>query len=164
MASIYFEERPYAIGVCEYVNGLGLKGKIVELGCGIGDLLQNIDGDIVGYDREQTALDAANNLFPNIKFKQGSFEEIDEGTIDVLIMVNFLNATEEKTILEGIEAVLNNNKVERFIVDKVESPMYEYNHNFERIFDKFGYECCYQSKEFAVKCGARWIQCYSMKK
>ena len=104
-----------------YVNMHNAK-KVVDIGCGLGDLLRHIDADIkIGIDLHEEVITAAKTLNDKaITYKVGSFNDITgEKDIDYLITLNFTHGGTEKVWKESYHAIARENDIRHFIVDTV---------------------------------------------
>ncbi len=152
---IDIDERPYAISVVNIVNnrieqGIISDGWIVEVGCGLGDIITSINWKKrIGCDLDRKVIHAAKILHPfGVHFKTGSFDILKKKKIEVLLALNFLHSIDESTCKKYLREVIKNNSVNRVVVDEVPSPPYDYDHDYRGIFQKLGYELEYESKGY----------------
>ena len=69
--------RPYAMYLIKHINSIGVSGKVVEIGCGLGDVLSGIQvKDKIGYDVDRKVIQAAKWVHPFLKTRVGSFRDI----------------------------------------------------------------------------------------
>ena len=125
--------------------------KIIEVGCGLGDIISSVkikNTEKIGYDLSAKVIRIAKIIHPNCKFNVGSFNEINNEKIAVLIAVNFLHGFDEHTIEEWFNYVIQNNDIDMIVVDKVQTPPYEYSHDYEVLFNKMGYRLSHKSHGF----------------
>lgn len=128
------EWRPYAIEVVRVVRDLlrreGL-ATVVEVGCGIGTVLAAIRPTRgVGYDTDEAAVAAAREIGRRCEFRAGSFADVAEGEIDVLIAVNFTHNIPPEELRRCFEQVLTANRVKYVVVDSV---AYTYHHDYDAV-------------------------------
>ncbi len=82
-------DRLYVRFVVDSVNKMNISGKVVEVGCGLGDVLSKINSrDKEGYDISTNVIRAAKFIHPLLKTYVGSFENIINKSIEILIAVN----------------------------------------------------------------------------
>lgn len=152
------EEKPYAVWLINKINGMNINGRIVEIGCGLGDISAGIKSwDKIGYDIDKRVIRAAKFTHPFLKTKVGTFNDITGQKISLLIAVNFLHAVNEDMFRDYFRRLIVKNVVDRIIVDEVPCPPYEYAHDYENYFSKSGYVLEYRSKGFEVMRGRRKI-------
>lgn len=149
------KERDYAMYLVKYINDnlydLAYSKKIIEVGCGLGDIISSVkikNTEKIGYDLSAKVIRIAKIIHPNCKFNVGSFNEINNEKIAVLIAVNFLHGFDEHTIEEWFNYVIQNNDINMIVVDKVQTPPYEYSHDYEVLFNKMGYRLFHKSHGF----------------
>ena len=97
--------QPERVGLARYLLGTTLRGrltagtrKIVELGCGAGDIsgLYSRGADIVyGYDVVPVAKEICARRWPNMNFTLGPVEEQEPIDCDVLVMCEFLEHVDD---------------------------------------------------------------------
>jgi len=164
--------RPYAISI---INTLSKKINndfpIVELGCGLGEIIGAIDikNKKYGYDLSASVLKASQILHPNIKFTNGSFQDIEIGNIGCFIMVNFIHGIKPDDLKEQVDKLIIKNDIDMFVIDVIRNSTrstYKYEHQGDYLFgEKY---CLYKrSKGFQAAGGARryieyWIKVNSL--
>ena len=121
-------------------NEKELVGKnIVEVGCGLGDLIGNIEIDCrkYGYDIEHNTIVGARFFHRKIQFSEGTIEDVRVGEIEVVIMVNWEDGIKPMALKNSISTLLDNNRVNYFIVDKyiISSQSYKYTHDWNELLD-----------------------------
>lgn len=149
------EEKKYALSIINRVNYLIRKGKIgdgyiVECGCGLGDMISEIrHKNRLGYDIDSKTITGARilHLF-GPRFKTGTFENIRNKHISLMIAVNFLHGIAPDEVYQMFSQLVMKNIVERIVVDLVESPPYEYSHDYVSMFADLGYSPEYMSKGY----------------
>ncbi|MBP3819028.1 MAG: class I SAM-dependent methyltransferase [Butyrivibrio sp.] len=115
-------EKPYCDNIIKYILGTKTKGLIVELGCGLCDIIG--DGRLNGYERigmdiDESVIDEAKLHYRNIDLRQGSFDDIGENkNIHFLIMMNFLHEIPPEELRTIFEGVFSRNRVDYFIADE----------------------------------------------
>jgi SAM-dependent methyltransferase len=133
------KERKYATDIVHYCNTLKRDKLVIEIGCGLGDIVRNIDSTrSLGFDREVNALKAARFLtilkFREIRFRLHEFpnDEI-KGQFDVIILVNWIHHIEPFLLKSEIQKIfrLNLNINGIIILDTVQDKEYQYNHNID---------------------------------
>lgn len=152
------ELRPYAQECVKEVNNIIKKEKLnsaYEIGCGLGEILHNIKAPIkIGYDIDKRVLIAGSKKYKEIKFNCGSFKDIINRNIDILITINFIHEIKTRDLKQYYRKLTKDNNIKYIVVDSVD---YKYYHNFSKIFPK-NYKLFFKSKEFENK---RRIHIYS---
>lgn len=151
------DERPYALRIVDKINEiirdnrrLG-KYELVEVGCGLGDILAGIKVNNKmknGYDIEKNVCRAAKLIHPTIKFEQGTFNKIKGKKISFLIAVNFLHEIDTKLVTEYLNFANKHNVIRYIVVDKVASPPYQYSHDYNVIMQQLGYSEAWRSRGY----------------
>lgn len=115
-----YEWKEYAQICVRYVNARNCN-TVVDIGCGLGEILQHIKADKkLGLDLGEEVLMAARELHGGeIDFKAGSFGELTEKPIDYLITLNFMHGRSETEWRELYRAAAVQNDVRHFVVDTV---------------------------------------------
>ena len=151
------DKRPYAVYLIRRINSMQLTdGTVVELGCGLGDILAGIHAaDREGYDIDGKVIRAARMAHPFLKTYTGSFGDIRGRRISLLIAVNFLFTLDEHSFRKNFDRLLRNNEIDRIVVDEVTCPPYQYGHDFVKYFKARGYKTEYRSRGFAASGGRR---------
>lgn len=136
------EERPYALDIVAYCNEREKRDSILEIGCGLADILRHVNYHTrMGFDMDEKVLKAAAFMSfldkgQKIKFKVFSFpqSELSEA-VDVLIMVNWIFFIEEDTLRKNVEKYFNDNVLQggAIIVDTLKDPHYPNHHNIKRL-------------------------------
>lgn len=115
-----YEWKEYAQVCVRYVNAHNCQ-TIVDIGCGLGEILQQVKAEKkVGLDLEKEVIMAACSLNDKtIHFKVGSFAELEETPVDYLITLNFMHGNTDDEWAETYHTVAIRNNVQHFIVDTV---------------------------------------------
>ena len=154
-------DKKYACCTLAMVNELLKKekyqnGSIVEVGCGLGDIIGNIDTNYIkkiGLDINNRIVIASRILYLNKKnnhFIHGGFERIRLfDNIHILIMVNVLHIIHPNDVKEGLRCVLSSQGIDYIIMDEIRGDIshYQYEQNGEQILNEFGYEKEYVSRK-----------------
>ena len=136
------EERPYALDIVEYCNNRQKRDAILEIGCGLADILRHVRfGVKMGFDIDQKVLNAAAFLsfFDNgkkIRFEVFDFPRSDlKELVDVLIMVNWIFFIEEDTLRKNLEKYFSENVLPggAMIVDTLKDPHYPNHHDIKTL-------------------------------
>lgn len=133
-----YEWREYLQKTASYINMHNAK-KVVDIGCGLGDLLRHINADIkIGIDIHEEVITAARALNDKvITYRVGSFNDITgEKDIDYMITLNFTHGGTEKVWNELYHAVARKNDIRHFIVDTVPENGPSHFLNFSEILPK----------------------------
>lgn len=162
-----YSERPYAKGMVKDINYMLDKSPqrrnsyIVEVGCGLGDIISGIRADRkwkLGLDVDKKVIRAAKIAHPGNRFMTGSFSNLHHKKIRFLIAVNFLHTLDGQTVEHLLGDVIKENQIQYIVVDKVESPAYQYAHDYDAIMCRNGYVLYKKSKRYeAYKRSSRWI-------
>lgn len=134
-------ERKYVKDIVCYLNKLPVEDRksIVEIGCGLGDILRKISfKKKYGLDVDQRVLNAAIflNRFYSVKaeYKTFSFpDSVFSGKYNVIIMVNWIHHFNSEVLKEKIADYFHNNLENNgwLIIDTVESATYRFNHDIK---------------------------------
>ena len=130
----------YAADIVRYLNAQpeAERGAVVEIGCGLGDILRRLRfRDRLGLDRDTGALAAARFLARLRGARQPRFEAFDfpgdrlTGTYDCVIMVNWIHEIDPAALRGAVHAIHAHHLREggRIVLDTVEDPAYMYNHD-----------------------------------
>ena len=155
------ELRPYAMDLIRYINSrTGAHEAVVEIGCGLGEIIRNIRSDrLYGYDINANVINAASFLDKQkrVSFRRGSFENVVGLDIEYLIAVNFMHDIDPSYLRSAFKLVSESNDLRNIIVDSVSNDRVRFSHNFIRIIPA-AYEPVYKFEEYA---GNRTIWRYS---
>lgn len=115
-----YEWKEYAQVCARYINAHNC-GTVVDIGCGLGEILQHVRADKkIGLDLEKEVITAACKLNDkSIHFQTGSFADLVESPIDYLITLNFMHGSTEAEWAETYHTAAVQNNVLHFIVDTV---------------------------------------------
>lgn len=115
-----YEWREYIQVCAKYINAHDCR-TVVDIGCGLGGLLQHVKAENrVGMDKSEALILAARELDQGkVTFKVGSFDELTEKPIDYLVTLNFMHGGAEECWIEPYHMVAERNDVQHFIVDTV---------------------------------------------
>ena len=68
------ERKTYAEWMIKKINNMNVKGEIVEIGCGLGDISAGIHNRCkIGYDIDKRVIRAAKFVHPLLKTRVGTF-------------------------------------------------------------------------------------------
>ncbi|MCM1415707.1 MAG: hypothetical protein NC430_07255 [bacterium] len=158
------DDKEYAQYAVRMINNLieregKPKGKIVEIGCGLGDIIGYIKlgrNKKTGLDLEQKVVYTAGVLHPNTQFRKGSFADVRNQEIYCLIIINLLHFIEPEYAKAEIKKILESNKVEYVVIDELrdtENSSYRYECHGEEMLGG-QYVPCYRSKRINAAEGA----------
>ncbi len=123
--------------------------QVVEIGCGLGDIIGNINYDtrfLMGLDCSKRIIIAAKILHPCITFKIGSFSNVDNEREICLILVNFLHFMNPQYVRKAIKDVLKRNRVKYVVMDELrntEDSEYKYEYDGKELLgDKYFVRYC----------------------
>jgi SAM-dependent methyltransferase len=132
--------RKYALDIIKYLNKKPASERqvIIEIGCGLGDLLRSVRFEKrIGYDLDANALRAAKWL-SKVTFNQSivynwfKFPESRlDGTANVIILVNWVHHIVPDVLKQKIEEYFNGHLLPagEIIIDTVQSSGYKFNHS-----------------------------------
>jgi SAM-dependent methyltransferase len=129
--------RPYKIYLANILNKLNSE-LIVEVGCGLGEILLHLKAKRrKGYDIDKGAIKYLNFINRSqAEFYIGSFSEVKESNIDILILVNWIHELHPDDLKKQI--LTFKSKCRYILLDKIDlsAPItYKYKHNFDYIKD-----------------------------
>lgn len=115
-----YEWREYPQACVKYINDHNCK-TVVDIGCGLGGVLQHVKADKkIGLDEQEEVIKAARELVDRtIYLETGSFDELTEKPIDYLITLGFMHGSPESTWTRPYRLVAERNDVQHFIVDTI---------------------------------------------
>jgi len=138
--------RQYKRDIVKEVNnleGLDNYSCVVEIGCGLGDLVSRINVQRkFGYDIDKNSIKAARVLYKKTHFFLGSFDEVKnsiEQNISILILVNWIHNIPKDELMWDINNLVNDKKVAYIILDEVLPSVsgYKYYHDFSNCFQGY---------------------------
>jgi SAM-dependent methyltransferase len=140
-------QRMYALDIIRYCNTLETDKHVLEIGCGLGDIIRNVNAlKSCGYDRDVNALKAAAFLSffrpGRISFSQHEFPKDEiKGHYDVIILVNWIHSIVPSVLKHKIHEIfrMNLNLNGKIIVDTVRGKEYMFNHDIDFLID--GIDC-----------------------
>ncbi len=117
---------------------------VFEVGCGLCSILGNdhlCGCKRVGIDLSDGVLNADKEVYgQEISFRKGSFEVIQNETIDALITVNFIHSISDEQLEQIFEKLFADNTIGYYVADEV-TGRYPYSHKFEKLLpDSFSME------------------------
>lgn len=131
--------KDYAVGIIEHLNALpaGRRGRVADIGCGLGDILLNLDfEERHGFDSDPAVLKAAeivrrSHFRGRARFALHSFpgDRLD-GLFDAVILVGWLHGIPSDPAREGIERMFADNVRPGgcLVIDTVSKDGYPYRH------------------------------------
>lgn len=139
-----YAQREYAQKIVAHLNSRTAKNSVIEIGCGLGDILRRLSfSNKVGLDCEREVLRAASLVskvsnpgggrltyhcftFPNDKL---------EGRFDAIVMVNWLHHIEPSILEVHIRNVFSHHLEAggELVFDVVSNPAYRYNHDWKQL-------------------------------
>ncbi len=131
-ASAPYSCRTYKQTVVDLVNSL-TPHAVVEIGCGLGDLLCRIHATRrYGYDVDQGVIRAARFLHGDkISFIHGGGAQVEQGSMDVLILVNWIDHLSPTQLADLMKPLLV--KARYLVLDAIDPDgpsSYRYKHDF----------------------------------
>lgn len=139
-----FLDRPYAHSVVDFLNSRQERTSVVEVGCGLGDILRHLDyKDRLGLDRSQEVLRAARVLAMTSprRRRHTTFQTFDflvddlSGQFDAIVLVNWIHEIEPTSLKEAVDKLFTKNLRANGVIlfDVLDSPGYRYSHSVEEI-------------------------------
>lgn len=143
-------DRQYAIELINFINNDNSlhKNKIVEIGCGLGDIIRNIKSDEkYCFDMDMRVLKGLKylSLFRNVgngKIFIKQFDFVNDkltGKFDIIILMGFLHIIEPNVLVQKLKelyAVIGVGGC--LFIDTVSDPGYLYCHNIDKIQSELG--------------------------
>lgn len=128
-----FHWRPYKARVVEAVDSLRPR-TVVEIGCGLGDIIARVDSDVrIGVDQEHAVIAAAREISPATQFVASdlasSAEILPSVTpqgIDVLVMVNWPHDVPLRDLAAGLGSLRRVAGVRYLVIDSINPEVYHY--------------------------------------
>lgn len=141
--------REYALDIIDNLNNRREKQSIVEVGCGLGDIIRNVNfKSKLCLDSDEKVLSANRFLsyFQNVGGERIEFCKFDllcdrlNGIFDVIVMVNWIHNVQPMVLKEKMQKLFQHNlKVGGVLVfDVVNNPSYQFNHNANDLLDGLG--------------------------
>lgn len=133
------DDRPYAKDVIAYANTIDKRERCVEIGCGLGDIVRNLNFEHrVGLDNDENVLKAARFInritAGSVEFSKFSFpgDEL-RGRFNLIVMVNWIHHIEPTLLRRKLEEFEKQNlhKEGEIIIDTVQDPAYKFNHDIK---------------------------------
>jgi SAM-dependent methyltransferase len=139
-----FRNRDYAKEVVAIINSFITRDSILEIGCGLGDILRRAKfKSRVGVDIDKRVIRAAKVLqvFHLRNKKRADFICRDflttnlSGVYEAIVLVNWIHDIETLKLKERIDYLWNHNLSlgGSIVIDLLENPEYSYNHKIERL-------------------------------
>lgn len=131
-------ERRYAQDIIYFLNQLNSeqKNSVVEIGCGLGDIVRNLKfKNKIGFDKEENVLKAARFInyltTKRAKFSEFNFPSYISDKHNVIIMVNWIHHIKPELLKEAVANYFDKNILETgcIILDTVQEKNYEFNHD-----------------------------------
>lgn len=139
-----FLDRPYAHSVVDFLNSRPQRTSVVEVGCGLGDILRHLDyKDRLGLDRSQEVLRAARilALISPRQRRHTTFQTFDfladdlTGQFDAIVLVNWIHEIDPAALKGAVDKLFTKNLRTNGVIvfDVLDSPGYRYSHSVEEI-------------------------------
>lgn len=131
-------QRQYAIDIITHANDQINKSNCVEIGCGLGDIIRNVNYEKrTGFDIDEKVLAAARYLSRKQSNREISFavfkfpEDKLDGKFELIIMVNWIHHVPPDILKDNIAQMYKTNIRQNgeIIIDTVQDKSYEFNHN-----------------------------------
>ena len=141
--------KDYAVGIIEHLNSLprNRRGRVADIGCGLGDILLNLAFDErLGLDSDPAVLKGAEivrltHFRGNARFAVYSFpgDGLD-GVFDAAIMAGWLHGIQPGPAKDGIARIFRDhvNPGGCLVIDTVSKDGYPYRHTAESLLGDLG--------------------------
>lgn len=155
------QQKPYIIPIIDFIEShVAPEGLIVEVGCGRGDIIGNIQytGKKIGIDLSDEVGQYITHFYKDVYFLQGSFGDVNFGEIECLVMVNFIHTMSSEKLKSEIGRIIRNNDVHMFVFDvleNIEASGYKYSHNGEYLLEGGLYKKFHESPVYIAANGAK---------
>ena len=147
-----YKEREYAQFLVKALNKNNNKGSVLEIGCGLGDILMRLEFDHkTGIDISPNVIKAAKflSLFRKSKnteyryFVQDITSRAIDGDYNVIILVNWIHNIESKELKKILKDLYCQNLIigGTLVFDIVKNSNYKFLHNAEYLIE--GLNCHY---------------------
>ena len=141
--------KDYAVGIIEHLNSLSRdrRGRVADIGCGLGDILLNLDfEDRLGLDNDPAVLRGAEiirrtHFRGNARFAAYSFPGDGlEGVFDAVIMVGWLHGFQPDPSKAGITRIFRDhvNPGGCLVIDTVSKVGYPHRHDADFLLGELG--------------------------
>jgi SAM-dependent methyltransferase len=141
--------KDYAVGIIEHLNSLprNRRGRVADIGCGLGDVLLNLDfDDRLGLDNDPAVLKGAeivrwSHFKGSASFAEFSFPEARlDGGFDAVIMVGWLHGIQPDPSKAGITGIFRDhvNPGGCLVIDTVSKVGYPYRHDADFLLGDLG--------------------------
>ena len=136
------EDRPYAVDIVEFCNKRSSRNSILEIGCGLGDIIRKANyGQKWGFDKDYNVIRAARflsnfNKFKNIEFEVFNFPDTElKITVDVIIMVNWPFLFDSSFLEQHLRKYFMKNLTPggHIIIDTLQDIFYPNNHDINQL-------------------------------
>ncbi len=130
--------RPYRRTVAGVINALN-PDCVVEVGCGLGVVLSLVKArHRYGYDTDAEAIRAARIIrSSSIVFRKGDMRSVDQPTIDVLVLVNWIHEVSPQQLNVWLEPLLPRTRFLLLDAIDLDNPLcYRYSHDFSFLVNK----------------------------
>jgi SAM-dependent methyltransferase len=117
--------RRYKQDAVAVANGLA-PGVVVEVGCGLADIVSRIRAPVrYGMDIDADVLAAAREIAPEVRFRSGSLDQVaslPEPRIDLLVALNWLHNIDADTIVSWLAPGIESGRIRRVLLDEMLAP------------------------------------------
>ena len=116
-----YELRLYAQMAAESVNELAGIDCVVEVGCGLGEIIRHINvPKKYGYDIDSHVIEVAKAITPresNIEYFVGELRDVDVSNADVLLTIGWMHAVSYDDLKTAYHECIEKNKFRYVVVD-----------------------------------------------
>ena len=135
--------KPYKKQVVDIVNSLPDIDVAVEVGCGLGDILNKINvKNRIGIDIDQNAIECASLLRPNLNFYLGDLNDVDKYIKKknmVMVAINWTHNINFKDLVRNFSKIIDEHSQNCYIVVDIVKPNitnYKYKHSINE-YEKY---------------------------
>ncbi len=132
-------KKKYVSCVIKHLNERKNRGFVLEIGCGLGDILRNLDfRKKFGFDKNRNILNALTfldkfNLKADITTQEFVLGDKLDGKFDVIILCNWIHNIEPEFLKKTLQSFFKNNLYQggEILIDVIisESDAYKFKHN-----------------------------------
>lgn len=162
------EYAKYTVNVVDRMSQNDPDIKVVEVGCGLGDIIGNVKNkNKLGFDLDKRIVLGARILHPLTKFRVGSFSDVHELQPLCLIAVNILHFLNPDYVERVFGDVKSNNTLKYVVIDELHDTggtVYKYEYSGLKLLGD-DYRIKYRSRRIQASDGAcRYVVVYERKR
>lgn len=143
-----YQLRPYAWNLVRYINRLQGIESVLEIGCGIGDIIRNINSaKKYAFDISISAINCARYIDSKenggTQFFVGSFDDavsIVPQHVDLLVTVNFIHNISDERLKFFYRNIIDSLDTKNIVADMVRIQDGHFSHDFKQILPDYEIE------------------------